>query len=163
VYIRSSTNLRLLTRNFYRHHLSSKVQESVKYLKADNLEVEALQIISRGKLRNSGFIVSFVHFYICAFIVWSIEKIYIAVVTLILHSETYMVSRTSGVSKALLQSKHLGKVSVWTDRSLLKSHTKITSTLPKTKVGNSPPPRTSHLIQQMCHTQGYTIEWFSFQ
>jgi hypothetical protein len=81
VCIRGITNRRSLTRNSYRHYLSSKVKESVKYLKSDNLEVEVLQIVSRRKLIN------FFSSYICAFLVRNTEKTYIAVVTLILCSD----------------------------------------------------------------------------
>jgi hypothetical protein len=63
------------------------VQESVKYLKADNLEVEALQITTCRRLRKFRLYIQGCLLLICASFFWNTVKIYIAVVTLILHSE----------------------------------------------------------------------------
>jgi len=156
VYIRSSTNRHLLTRNFYRHLLSSKVQESVKYLKADNCEVEVLQIISRRKLRNFRLYSQVRPILQLCFSRSEYRKDLHCCRNIYITQWQSMWYQEHPAFPKHLHSKHLGKNSVWTYRSLLKSHTKITSSLRTTKVGNSPPTRTSHLIQWMSHAQGYT-------
>jgi len=123
------------------------------------LEVEVLQIISRRKLRNISLHSQFrpllyLCFYLSAFRkdIHCCRKIAIAQWQHIWYQE-----HPAFPKHYCSQGTYFGKNSMWTDGSLLKSHKKITSPLPTSKVGISPPTRTPQIIQQISEAQGHTI------